>query len=214
MVKENKKPVLNLCLLTQSNRKRSSTLKASNKIVDDEQIKGLLEHSSTLEAGFRLLMESYQERLYWHIRRIVTEHEDANDVLQNALIKVFNSIERFKWEAKLYTWLYRIATNEAITFLNKKRKKLATSIDSKELNLSNKLQADSYFDGNEAQRQLQLALQTLPEKQRLVFNMRYFDELSYHDISNILGTSEGGLKASYHHAAKKIERFIRQAANL
>ena len=154
-------------------------------------------------------MGQYQERIYWHIRRMVTEHEDANDVTQNCFIKVYRSIGRFEGKSKLYTWLYRIATNEAITFLNKKKRKPTSSIDNEEDNLQNRLQADSYFDGDAAQAKLQVALQTLPEKQRLVFNMRYFDEMTYKDISEVLGTSVGGLKASYHHAVKKIEISLR-----
>jgi len=155
-----------------------------------------------MEQGFRLLMVTYQERLYAHIRRMVNEHEDANDVLQNTFIKVFRSIERFQGNSQLYTWLYRIATNETITFLNKKKKKSTTSIDNEELNIANRLSADSYFDGESAQRSLKRALESLPEKQKLVFNMRYYDEMPYQVISEVLETSVGALKASYHHAVK------------
>lgn len=177
--------------------------------ISDEQILALLQQKTSSERGFRLLMEKYQERVYWQIRRIVLEHEDANDVVQNCFVKVFRSIHNFEGKSKLYTWLYRIATNEAITFINKKKKKTTTSIDNEDHNLSNRLHADAHFDGNQAQIRLQEALMTLPEKQRLVFNMRYFDELSYQDMSNTLGTSVGALKASFHHAVKKIEKYVR-----
>lgn len=157
-----------------------------------------------------MLMENYQERLYWQIRRMVLDHEDANDVLQNCFVKVYRSIHNFEGKSKLFTWLYRIATNEAITFLNKKNKRQTTSMNHESLNLENKLSADPFFDGNRAQIKLQEALNTLPEKQKLVFNMRYFDEMSYQDISDVLGTSVGALKASFHHASQKIEKYMRQ----
>lgn len=155
-------------------------------------------------------MHKYQEKLYWHIRRIVQEHDDANDVIQNCFIKVYRNIDRFEKKSKLYTWLYRIATNEAITFVNRKKKKATTSIDDEESTVALKLEADPYFDGDAAQIQLQKALNTLPEKQRLVFNLRYFDEMSYKEMSDVLDTSVGALKASYHHAVKKIEQYLKQ----
>jgi len=181
--------------------------------ISDDEILALLRNEHSYESGFRKLMQKYQERLYWHIRRMVFEHDDANDVIQNTFVKVFRSIDRFEGKSQLYTWLYRIATNEAITFLNKKKKKSTSSIDNEELNLSNQLKADEYFDGDEAQRRLQQALTILPEKQRLVFNMRYFDEMSYQEISEVLDTSVGALKASYHHAVKKIEGYFREVAS-
>ncbi|MEM1318770.1 MAG: sigma-70 family RNA polymerase sigma factor [Bacteroidota bacterium] len=186
-------------------------MKTSVNDIPDDQILALLKEQVSYEKGFRLLMQKYQERLYWQVRRMVFEHDDANDVIQNVFIKVFKSINRFEGKSSLYTWLYRVATNESITFLNKKKRKTAASLDDEEHNLSNQLKADPYFDGDEAQRLLQQALQQLPDKQRLVFNMRYYDELSYQEISDILETSVGGLKASYHHAVKKIERFFRGA---
>jgi len=140
---------------------------------------------------------------------LVLEHEDANDVIQNTFIKVFKGIQKFKGDSQLYTWIYRIATNEAITFLNKKRKKTTESIDNDEHHIANQLKADVYFDGDEAQIRLQQALVGLPDKQRMVFNLRYFEEMSYKDISDTLGTSVGALKASYHHAVKKIELHIK-----
>ena len=178
--------------------------------ISDEEILTMLRNGQNVEKGFKLLMLKYQERLYWQIRRLVLEHEDANDVIQNTLIKIFRNIQKFKGDAQLYTWMYRIATNEAITFLKKKKKKTTTSIDNKELDISNQLKADAYFDGDEAQIRLQEALVTLPERQRLVFDMRYFEEKSYKEISEILETSVGALKASYHHAVKKIELHIKE----
>ena len=185
-------------------------MKSSAQDINDNEILSLLLDQATSERGFRLLMEKYQERLYWHVRRMVFEHEDANDVIQNAFIKVFRGIHNFKGKSKMYTWLYRIATNEAITFLNKKNRKSTASIDDEASHLANQLQADEYFDGDEVQRRLQIALSQLPEKQRIVFNMRYYEEMSYKEISEILETSVGALKASYHHAAKKIESFFRE----
>ncbi|MEM8524745.1 MAG: sigma-70 family RNA polymerase sigma factor [Bacteroidota bacterium] len=170
----------------------------------------LCHQSAQVERGFRLLMSKYQERLYWQVRRLVTEHEDANDVIQNVFVKVYRSIGNFEGKSKLYTWLYRIATNEAITFLNKKKRRQTSSIDEEEIDLANRLKADHYFDGDAAQLRLQQALVRLPEKQRLVFNMRYFDEMSYKEISASLSTSVGALKASYHHAVKKVEAFLKE----
>lgn len=141
---------------------------------------------------------------------MLIDHEDTNDVLQNALIKVYRNLSKFERKSKLFTWLYRIVTNEAITFLNKQKRQLSESINSHESLLANQLKADSYFSGEEVQVQLQLALEKLPEKQRLVFNMRYFDELTYKEISSILGTSVGALKATYHHAVKKVERHFKE----
>jgi RNA polymerase sigma-70 factor (ECF subfamily) len=158
--------------------------------------------------AFNLIIRKYQKQIYWHIRRIVISHDDANDIVQNTFIKVWENLKSFRKEAKLYTWLYQIATNEAINFLKKKRTKFLIPIVDVEAQLSEKLEDDNYFSGDEIQIKLQKALLTLPEKQRIVFNMRYFDELSYEEISEILGTSVGALKASYHHAMKKIEKFI------
>ncbi len=177
----------------------------------DEHLLSLLQHAQTAERGFRLLMETYQEQLYWVVRRLVNDHEDANDVLQNCFIKVYRSLHTFEGKSKLYTWLYRIATNEAITFLNQKSRKMTASIESGELPLVNTLQADASVNGDELQAQLQKALEQLPEKQRIVFNMRYFDEMPYEEMSAILDTSVGALKASYHHAVKKIENYFREA---
>ena len=176
--------------------------------MSDEQILAEMQNADTHEQAFRALMSKYQERLYLHIRRMKIEHADADDVLQNTFVKVFRNIKKFQGKSELYTWLYRIATNEAITFLRQKKRRHATSIDDE--STSYQLEADTWFDGNEAQRKLKAAIDTLPNKQQQVFNMRYFDEMSYKDISETVGTSVGGLKASYHHAVKKIEGFLRE----
>lgn len=175
----------------------------------DEAILDLISKGQS-DAGFQQLVGKYQEKLYWHIRRMVCFHDDANDVLQNTFIKVYKSIHAFKKESKLYTWLYRIATNESINYLNK-HKRRAVDLDSEGLkSLENRLSADSYFDEERVYMELQKAISLLPEKQKAVFSMRYYDELSYKDMSEILGTSTGGLKASYHHAVKKIESYLKE----
>ncbi len=157
------------------------------------------------EQAFNQLVLKYQERLYWHIRKIVITHEDTDDVLQNTLVKVWKSIPGFRSESGLYTWLYRIATNESLTLLKQKKGRILSPWGDKEQRLSDQLEADPFFDGDEASLKLQKAILKLPEKQRLVFNMKYFDEMKYEEISAILGTSVGALKASYHHAVKKLE---------
>ncbi len=177
---------------------------------EDDQILALLADPDSFDKGFRMLVSTYQERMYWHIRKMVMIHDDADDVLQNAFIKVYRGIKNFKGDSKLYTWLYRIATNEAITFLNKRKKKATAALDDGESGLANRLEADPYFDGNAIEMKLQRALAELPEKQREVFNMRYFDEMTYKDMSELTGTSIGALKASYHHAVKKIETFFKE----
>ncbi|MEO5997927.1 MAG: sigma-70 family RNA polymerase sigma factor [Chitinophagaceae bacterium] len=163
---------------------------------------------STKERGFTAIIKKYQEKLYWHIRRIVVSHEDANDVLQNVFIRVWNGLINFREDAQLYTWLYRIATNECLTFLEQQKKKSSVSMSDVESGLSNKIIADKYFDANKLEWKLQLAIQHLPEKQRIVFNLRYFDDMPYEEMSRVLETSQGALKASYHHAVKKVEEFI------
>lgn len=157
---------------------------------------------------FSYLMQTYRERLYWHIRKMVISHDDADDVLQNTFMKVWRSIEQFRGGSSVYTWLYRIATNETLSFLNKKRAQYIDSIDDIETNMVNQLKADNYFSGNEAEEKLQRAIVELPEKQRLVFNMKYFDKMKYDEMAEILNSSVGALKASYHHAVKKIEAYI------
>ncbi len=162
----------------------------------------------TKDKGFTAIIKKYQEKLYWHIRRIVVSHEDANDVMQNVFIRVWNGLLNFREDAQLYTWLYRIATNECLTFLDQQKKKSSISMSDVESGLSNKVIADQFFDANKLEWKLQLAIQHLPEKQRIVFNLRYFDDMPYEEMSRVLETSQGALKASYHHAVKKVEEFI------
>lgn len=168
-----------------------------------------LQNTKTKEVAFRHLISQYKERLYWHIRKIVIHHDDADDVLQNTFIKVFKSIDKFKGDSKLYSWMYRIATNESITFINKKAKEKNVDISDYQQHLVSSLDSDNWFSGDEIQLILQKAIATLPQKQQLVFNMKYFDEMKYDQISEVLETSVGALKASYHIAVKKIEQFIK-----
>jgi RNA polymerase sigma factor (sigma-70 family) len=163
----------------------------------------------TKEKAYTIVIKKYQEKLYWHVRRMVVQHEDANDVLQNVFIRVWNGLENFREDSQLYTWLYRIATNECLTYLEQQKKRMSVSLSEVESGLSNKIKADKHFDPNRLEWKLQLAIQQLPEKQRIVFNLRYYDEMPYEEMSRVLETSEGALKASYHHAVKKIEDYIR-----
>jgi len=163
----------------------------------------------TKEKAFTSIIKKYQEKLYWHVRRMVIDHEDANDVLQNVFLRVWNGLENFREDSQLYTWLYRIATNECLTYIEQQKKRSAVPLDESEGGLSNKIKADSHFDANRLEWKLQLAIQQLPEKQRIVFNLRYYDEMPYEEMSRVLETSEGALKASYHHAVKKIEDYIK-----
>ena len=167
-----------------------------------------LQNPATQEAGFKILIKEYQQPLYWHIRKIVFDHEDADDVLQNTYIKVFKNIKNFRGESKLFSWMYRIATNEALTFIKQKSRKLGLSLNEFNEKQVNQLEADVYFEGDAIALKLQLAVANLPEKQRLVFNLKYYEELKYDEISEILETSVGGLKASYHHAVKKIKNEL------
>lgn len=176
--------------------------------LSDKELLLQFKDPSSKEKGFTAIIKKYQEKLYWHIRRMVVQHEDANDVLQNMFIKVWNGLDNFREDSQLYTWLYRIATNECLTFLEQQKKRSAVSLSDDEGVLANKLKAEKDFDGNKIEWKLQLAMQQLPEKQRLVFNLRYYDEMPYEEMSRILETSEGALKASYHHAVKKIENYL------
>lgn len=176
--------------------------------IEDKELLMQFKEPLMKERAFTALMKKYQERLYWHIRRMVVDHDDANDVLQNMFIKVWKSLENFREDSQLYTWMYRIATNECLTFLEQQKRKAAVRLSDVEDGLSNKVRASENFDANRLEWKLQLAIQQLPEKQRLVFNLRYYDEMPYEEMSRILETSEGALKASYHHAAKKIEAFL------
>lgn len=174
----------------------------------EEEIVALLRDPEKQREAFSCVVSYYGKKLYWQIRKMVLDHEDSNDILQNTFIKAWTNINFFRGDAKLSTWLYKIAINECITFLNNQRLRNNISIDAEDVFLANKLESDPYFDGDEAQLKLQKAILKLPEKQRLVFNMRYYDEMTYEQISEIVGTSVGALKASYHHAAKKIEEFL------
>lgn len=176
--------------------------------IDDSNILSLFRSVETKNAALEQLITKYQKRLYWHIRKIVISHDDADDVLQNTFIKIWKGLENFKEDSQLYTWIYRIGTNEAINFLRQKQKLNTTSIHPIEYELSKNLESDNYFTGDEIQLKLQQAILTLPEKQRLVFNMRYYDETPYEEMSKIFDTSVGALKASYHIAAKKIEELL------
>lgn len=177
-------------------------------MVEEETLLAALKSSSDHEKAFRVLLSAYKERLYWHIRKIVLNHDDADDVLQNTFIKVYKNIQKFNGDSKIYTWMYRIATNEAITFINQKAKKL--QITSEELQQKSllRLEEDVFFEGSEIQLKLQKAIATLPQKQRLIFNMKYFDDITYEELSEILETSVGGLKSSYHLAVKKITAYL------
>jgi RNA polymerase sigma factor (sigma-70 family) len=182
-------------------------------LTDDITLVQQLQNGKTRDKAFRILIFQYKERLYWHIRKIVVVHEDADDVLQNTFVKIFKNIDKFNSQSKLYSWMYRIATNESITFINKKAKKRNVTISDYQEKLTNTLESDVYFSGDEIQVILQKAIATLPQKQQLVFNMKYFDELKYNEISTILETSVGALKASYFHAVKKIENYIKTKTN-
>lgn len=175
---------------------------------NDEELISKLRSQTTKESAFKELLRLYKERLYWHIRKIVISHDDADDVLQNTFIKVYKNIHNFKGESKLYSWMYRIATNEALSHLKQNSRLKQVGDQELQDQTINNLEADVYFEGDAIQLQLQKAIATLPEKQKLVFNMRYFDAMKYADMSEILDTSEGALKASYHIAVKKIEAFL------
>ncbi|MFZ9661279.1 MAG: RNA polymerase sigma factor [Chitinophagaceae bacterium] len=160
------------------------------------------------EKAFTSIIKKYQEKLYWHIRRMVIDHEDTNDVLQNVFIKAWKGLANFREDAKLYTWLYRIATNETLSFIEQKKKNASVDFDQLSETFTNKLVADKNFEPSKLEWKLQLAIQQLPEKQKIVFHLRYYDEMPYEEMSKILDTSVGALKASYHHAVKKIEEYI------
>lgn len=177
-------------------------------MIDESVLVKQLKDKSTQEQAFRILMSQYKKRLYWHIRKIVILHADADDVLQNTFVKVYKNIHNFKGDSKLYSWMYRIATNESITLINKRAKQKSIDITEFQHNLVNTLQDDEHYSGSEIQLILQKAIATLPQKQQLVFNMKYFDEMKYKDMSEILETSVGALKASYFHAVKKIEKIV------
>jgi RNA polymerase sigma factor (sigma-70 family) len=177
-------------------------------VIDELELVKQLKNKQTQEKAFRILMSQYKERLYWHIRKIVISHDDADDVLQNTFVKVYRSINNFNGDSKIFSWMYRIATNESISYINKRAKQKSVDIEDYQQSMATTLQDDELYNGSEIQLILQKAITTLPQKQQLVFNMKYFDEMKYTEISDILGTSVGALKASYFHAVKKIEKII------
>jgi RNA polymerase sigma-70 factor (ECF subfamily) len=181
---------------------------ASDFDYTDKELVSLFRKADSRESAFNLIVQKYQEKLYWHIRKFLLDHNDTDDTLQNTFIKVWTGLDAFREEASLYTWLYRIATNEALSFLDHKKRRFLLPLADVEKHLSQSLEHDDYFNGDELQLKLQKAVLTLPEKQRLVFNMKYFDEMKYEDMAEILETSVGALKASFHHAVKKIEKYI------
>lgn len=187
-----------------------AALISMSQILDDSDLVAQFKTGNNREIPFTGIVKKYQERLYWHIRRMVVVHEDADDVLQNVFIKVWKGLEGFRGESMLSTWLYKIATNETYTFLENRKKRMAHSLDNADNDLANKIKADEHFDGNKIEWKLELAIQTLPNKQKTVFMLRYYDEMPYEEMSRVLGTSEGALKASYHHAVKKVEDFLLQ----
>ena len=197
------------------NQPRTKTAKLTQQPImsqqtpsDNPKLISRLRDPSTCRKAFNEVVRLYSQPLYWQIRRMVTNHDDANDLLQNTFLKAWNSIDNFRGEAKLSTWLHKIAINESITFLQRERRRLNLSLDDEASHLASTIEADTDIDGNRAAINLRKAIATLPEKQRLVFNMRYFDEMKYDDMSQILGTSVGALKTSYHLAVKKIEKFF------
>lgn len=176
--------------------------------LDDKELLLQFKNAATKERAYTAIIKKYQEKLYWHIRRMVVQHEDANDVLQNMFIKVWNGLDNFREDSQLYTWLYRIATNESLTYLEQQKRRSSVSMSDDDNGLEEKLKAETNFDSSKIEWKLQLAMQRLPDKQRTVFSLRYYDEMPYEEMSRVLETSEGALKASYHHAVKKIEDFL------
>jgi RNA polymerase sigma-70 factor (ECF subfamily) len=178
--------------------------------LEDKEILLKIRNPETASYGFNLLVREYQKRVYWHVRKMVIDHDDADDVTQEVFIKVHKAIGNFRQDAQLFTWIYRIATNECLTFLQRKKRRFFLPIGDVEAELTAKLDSSPHISGDEIQLKLQKALLRLPEKQRLVFNMKYYEELSYEEMAEITQTSVGALKASYHHAVKKIEIFLTQ----
>ena len=176
----------------------------------DNQLLEMFRNPKTRNLAFNHIINQNQQRVYWHVRKIVLSHEDANDITQNTFMKVWSNLDNFKGYSKIYTWIYTIATNESFNLLKKKKKHYFESLDLVSSRLSEHFLSDSYFDGNDIERKLQEALLELPTKQRIAFNMKYFENMKYDDISEILGTSVGALKANYHHAKNKIEEFLKE----
>jgi RNA polymerase sigma factor (sigma-70 family) len=178
--------------------------------LEDKDLLEKIKNPETTSYGFNLLVRAYQQRVYWHVRKMVIDHDDADDLTQEVFIKIHKAIGSFREDSQLFTWIYRIATNECLTFLNKKRRRFFLPLEDVGKELSAKVDTSDDISGEDIQKKLQKALLKLPDKQRLVFNMKYFDELSYEDMSEITSTSVGALKASYHHAVKKIEDYLTQ----
>lgn len=176
--------------------------------MEDKELLAKVRNPDTTNYGFNLLVRAYQQRVYWHVRKMVIDHDDADDLTQEIFIKVYKSIHTFREDSQLYTWIYRIATNECLSFLQRKKRRFFLPIGDVAGELSSKLDSSSHLSGDEIHIKLQKALLKLPDKQRLVFNMKYFDDMSYEEISEITNTSVGALKASFHHAVKKIEEFL------
>jgi len=176
--------------------------------LSDKELLDMFRKPETRNYAFNLIVRKYQERIYWHIRKIVIIHDDADDVIQNTFVKVWGGLDNFREDSQLFTWLYRIATNEALSFLKKKKTKFFLPLVDVEQELASSLESSPHINGTEIQIKLQKAILTLPEKQRVVFNLKYFEEMKYEEMSDILGTSVGALKASYHHAVKKIEKYF------
>jgi RNA polymerase sigma factor (sigma-70 family) len=174
--------------------------------LEDSELLSKIRNPDTRNYGINLLVRAYQQRVYWHVRKMVIDHDDADDLTQEVFIRINNAIDRFREDSQLFTWIYRIATNECLNFLNKKRRRFFLPIE----DIGPELEAKLDLDGDEIEKKLQKALLKLPDKQRLVFNMKYFDDMPYEQISRITNTSVGALKASYHHAVKKIEEFINE----
>lgn len=176
--------------------------------MEDNELLSKIRNPETRNYGFNMLVRTYQQRVYWHVRKMVIDHDDADDLTQEVFIKIHRYIDTFREDSQLFTWIYRIATNECLSFLNKKKRRFLLPIGDVTAELSGKLDSAAHISGDEIQLKLQKALLKLPEKQRLVFNMKYFDDLPYEEIAKITETSVGALKASYHHAVKKIEDFL------
>jgi RNA polymerase sigma-70 factor (ECF subfamily) len=179
-------------------------------IIDDNAIIEKLRNPESRNEAFDSIVQKYSKQIYYHIRRMVIDHDDANDLVQDSFLKAYTNIDKFRFDSAIYTWIYRIATNTCLNFLEKKKRQFTFSALSYEDSLADKIESSSYFDGDELQKKLQKSILKLPEKQRLVFNMKYYDDLKYEEISEILKTSVGGLKASYHHAVTKIEKYINE----
>lgn len=176
--------------------------------MEDQELLRKIRNPESRNYGFNLLVRQYQQRVYWHVRKMVIDHDDADDLTQEVFIKIHKYIDGFREDSQLFTWIYRIATNECLSHLNKKKKRFFLPIEDVGYQLSAKIDSSTDLDGDEIQKVLQKAILKLPDKQRLVFNMKYFDDLPYETISEITKTSVGALKASFHHAVKKIEEFL------